>query len=177
MHAKANIRIRGQAFVVTHDEETAEQLIKALRGYVFYGKPMRLNYAKTDSDLVAKLNGTFEESEKTKREARHKEIAAQRDIKSKRKLIDRLVRLKQQTQGGSGQANVQSLFSGMQAPVTEAYKILFVEKLPKTTRPEVLDELFGKYTGFIEVRQIPDKGVAFIEFLNEDFAAYSLNDI
>ena len=46
VHAKTNIRMRGQAFVVFQDEESAEAAIGALRGYLFFGKPMRLNYSK-----------------------------------------------------------------------------------------------------------------------------------
>lgn len=40
VHCKKNIRMRGQAFVVYNDEESAESAIQALRGYVFYGKPI-----------------------------------------------------------------------------------------------------------------------------------------
>lgn len=70
MHAKKNIYVRGQAFIVMHDEETAEATIKALRGYMFYGKPMRLNFAKKESDVIAKMKGTFDEEAKAKRERR-----------------------------------------------------------------------------------------------------------
>ena len=49
------------------DEETAETAIKALRGYFFFGKPLRANFAKTSSDLIAKLRGSFDESVKEKR--------------------------------------------------------------------------------------------------------------
>lgn len=52
--------MRGQAFVVTKDEETAETMIKELRGKLVYGKPLRLNFAKKDSDYVAKLKGTYD---------------------------------------------------------------------------------------------------------------------
>jgi U2 small nuclear ribonucleoprotein B'' len=47
-----------------HDEEAATSAIKALRGYFFYGKPLRANYAKTNSDFTAKLNNTFNEEVK-----------------------------------------------------------------------------------------------------------------
>jgi U2 small nuclear ribonucleoprotein B'' len=46
VHAKKNIRARGQAFVVMKTAPMAEKAIKTLRGYPFYGKPMRLNFAK-----------------------------------------------------------------------------------------------------------------------------------
>lgn len=70
VHAKSNIRMRGQAFVVFHDEEAAEHALQSLRGQVFFGKPLRINYAKKESDVTAKMRGVFEESEKAKREQR-----------------------------------------------------------------------------------------------------------
>jgi hypothetical protein len=33
----------------------AEQAIKTLRGYPFFGKPMRLNFSKKEADFIAKL--------------------------------------------------------------------------------------------------------------------------
>jgi hypothetical protein len=40
------------------------------------GKPLRVNYAKKQSDVIAKMRGTYEESDKAKREQRRtKEIS------------------------------------------------------------------------------------------------------
>lgn len=80
--------MRGQAFVVCNDEETAESIIKALRGFNFYGKPLRLNFAKKDSDYISKLKGAFDEGVLLKRDERKKEDLKARDIKAKRKLIE-----------------------------------------------------------------------------------------
>lgn len=76
------------------DEETAETAIKALRGYFFYGKPLRANFAKTSSDLIAKLKGSFDENVKDKRKKRQEEEQRVRDTKIKRKQIDKLIRLR-----------------------------------------------------------------------------------
>jgi U1 small nuclear ribonucleoprotein A len=76
------------------DEETAETAIKALRGYFFYGKPLRANFAKTSSDLIAKLKGSFDENVKDKRKKRQEEEQRMRDTKIKRKQIDKLIRLR-----------------------------------------------------------------------------------
>ena len=37
---------------------------------MFFGKPLRINYAKKQSDVIAKMRGTFEEGDKSKREQR-----------------------------------------------------------------------------------------------------------
>lgn len=70
VHAKMNIKMRGQAFVIFADEDQAEQALNRLRGYVFFGKPLRINYAKGESDVTRKMRGTWEESDKAKREQR-----------------------------------------------------------------------------------------------------------
>lgn len=35
-----------------------------LTGFPFYDKPMRINYSKTESDVIAKIKGTFKERQK-----------------------------------------------------------------------------------------------------------------
>ena len=51
-----------------NDEDAAEAAVQSMRGVMFYGKPMRINYAKSESDVTRKMRGTFEETEKAKRE-------------------------------------------------------------------------------------------------------------
>jgi len=53
------------------DAKIAETSIKTLRGYPFFGKPMRLNFARTESDFMTKLSGSFDEAVKKKRNIRH----------------------------------------------------------------------------------------------------------
>uniref|UniRef100_A0A8P0TF39 U1 small nuclear ribonucleoprotein A n=1 Tax=Canis lupus familiaris TaxID=9615 RepID=A0A8P0TF39_CANLF len=52
-----SLKMRGQAFVIFKE------------GFPFYDKPMRIQYAKTDSDIIAKIKGTFVERDR-KREKR-----------------------------------------------------------------------------------------------------------
>eukprot|EP00922_Rhytidocystis_sp_ex-Travisia-forbesii_P052058 GHVS01077269.1.p1 GENE.GHVS01077269.1~~GHVS01077269.1.p1 ORF type:complete len:395 (-),score=65.13 GHVS01077269.1:324-1379(-) len=55
---------RGQAWVVFRDKETAIKAMQGLQGFPLYNKPMRINFARTKSDLVAREDGTFEERQK-----------------------------------------------------------------------------------------------------------------
>ncbi|KAG9248315.1 nucleotide-binding, alpha-beta plait [Calycina marina] len=52
-------KMRGQAHIVFRDIQTATQAMRALQGFEFFGKEMKLQYAKTKSDVIAKLDGTF----------------------------------------------------------------------------------------------------------------------
>ena len=93
--AKKNIRMRGQAFVVCGDEDQAEQAIKQMRGRIFFDKPLRLNFAKQNSDMITKARGTFDESIKLKRDQVRKIDIKNKEIKKKKKMIDRYFQLKE----------------------------------------------------------------------------------
>ena len=56
--------MRGQAFVIFQDITAATTAAKSMQGFPFYDKPMRIAFAKTDSDLIAKKKGTFQERPK-----------------------------------------------------------------------------------------------------------------
>lgn len=57
--ALKTIKMRGQAFIVYRDIMTATQALRSLDGFEFFGFPMKIAYAKTKSNVVAKLDGTF----------------------------------------------------------------------------------------------------------------------
>ncbi|TPP63542.1 Small nuclear ribonucleoprotein polypeptide A [Fasciola gigantica] len=52
-------KMRGQAFVVFDDVNSAATALRAMRGFPLYEKPMRIQFAKIDSDVVAKRKGTY----------------------------------------------------------------------------------------------------------------------
>ena len=56
--------MRGQAFVIFQDITAATTAAKSMQGFPFYDKPMRIAFAKTDSDIIAKKKGTFQERPK-----------------------------------------------------------------------------------------------------------------
>ncbi|KAM8794012.1 U1 small nuclear ribonucleoprotein A [Eudromia elegans] len=64
-----SLRMRGQAFVIFKELPSAGTALRSMQGFPFYDKPMRIQYAKTDSDIIAKMKGTFVERER-KREKR-----------------------------------------------------------------------------------------------------------
>lgn len=69
-------------------------MIKELRGRMFYGKPLRLSFAKKESDFIAKLKGSFEPSVLKKRKAAQQEGEKLRELKMKRKMIDKVMSLR-----------------------------------------------------------------------------------
>ncbi|OWK49900.1 U1 small nuclear ribonucleoprotein A [Lonchura striata] len=59
-----SLRMRGQAFVIFKEMSSATNALRSMQGFPFYDKPMRIQYAKTDSDIIAKMKGTFVERER-----------------------------------------------------------------------------------------------------------------
>ena len=54
-----NFRLRGQAWVVFADITAATNALRLSQGFPFYEKPMKIAYAKTKSDVVAKADGSY----------------------------------------------------------------------------------------------------------------------
>ncbi|KAG9206109.1 U2 snRNP complex subunit msl1 [Epicoccum nigrum] len=57
--ALKTMKMRGQAHIVFRDVDSSTQAMRALQGFAFFGRDMRISYARTKSDTVAKLDGTF----------------------------------------------------------------------------------------------------------------------
>ncbi|KAH8676747.1 hypothetical protein BGZ60DRAFT_526177 [Tricladium varicosporioides] len=57
--ALRTMKMRGQAHIVYRDIQTATQAMRALQGFEFFGREMQIQYAKSKSDTIAKLDGTF----------------------------------------------------------------------------------------------------------------------
>ncbi|KAF2405182.1 RNA-binding domain-containing protein [Trichodelitschia bisporula] len=57
--ALKTMKMRGQAHIVFRDVQCAAQAMRALNGFEFFGKEMKVQYARSKSQTVAKLDGTF----------------------------------------------------------------------------------------------------------------------
>jgi len=142
--ALKTLKMRGQAFVIFKEISSATNALRSMQGFPFYDKPMRIGYSKTDSDIIAKMKGTFQERPKK----------AVGEIKKKSK--------KPKTGGGGG--------VGGQGGVDNAppNQILFLTNLPTETNEMMLSMLFNQFPGFKEVRLVPGRhDIAFVEFENE----------
>lgn len=62
--ALKTLRMRGQAFVIFKEIASANNALRTMQGFPFYDKPMRIAYSKSDSDVIARMKGTFKERPK-----------------------------------------------------------------------------------------------------------------
>lgn len=57
--SKADPKKRGNAFVVFSEIGAATTAVRSLQGREFLGRPIGINYAKSKSDKIAMLDGTY----------------------------------------------------------------------------------------------------------------------
>uniref|UniRef100_A0A7N6BMP8 RRM domain-containing protein n=2 Tax=Anabas testudineus TaxID=64144 RepID=A0A7N6BMP8_ANATE len=146
--AMKTMKARGQAFVVFKELAAATNALRQLQGFPFYNKPMRIQYAKTDSEVITKMKGVHGDKEKKK--------------EKKKKLQEPAANLPKKTVPGSA-APVHTPV--VQVPDNPPNYILFLSNLPEETNEMMLSMLFNQFPGFKEVRLVPGKhDIAFVEF-------------
>lgn len=147
--ALKSLKMRGQAFVIFKELNSATNALRSMQGFPFYDKPMKIQYAKTDSDCVAKQKGTFVERPKLPKSDEPKK--------------------KKKKQAGDSNQNLGP--NGIpQSALTEQppNSILFITNLPEETTEMGLCMLFNQFSNFKEVRLVPGRhDIAFVEFGNE----------
>jgi len=148
--ALKTLRMRGQAWVIFQEITSDTNAMRSMQGFPFYDKPMRISYAKQDSDLIAKMKGTFTERPKRSKEEKKKKKAT----------------AKKAAAAVGGYPSFGPV--GEQPP----NQILFLTNLPEETNEVMLQMLFTQFPGFKEVRLVPGRhDIAFVEFENEMMSA------
>ncbi|NWT20700.1 RU2B protein, partial [Mystacornis crossleyi] len=155
------MKMRGQAFVIFKELGSSTNALRQLQGFPFYGKPMRIQYAKTDSDIISKMRGTFADKEKRKEKKKAKTLEQSANAPNKKVI-----------QGATqNSANAPGTTPQNQVPDNPPNYILFLNNLPEETNEMMLSMLFNQFPGFKEVRLVPGRhDIAFVEFENENQA-------
>ena len=174
--------LRGQAFVIFEDVQAATAALQFEQGFTFFGKDLKLAYAKEKSDRISKRDGSY--VPRAKRVKREEEPTAAATTTTTTTQGATEVDMDVSAEGTSTTA-VDSTTTTTTAPplppapTTTATQqqqpthILFAENLPSECNEMMLAMLFRQYAGFKEVR-IPRAGLAFIEFDTEPHATLAL---
>lgn len=163
-------KLRGQAWVVFSEVPAASNAVRQMQNFPFYDKPMRIQYAKTKSDCIAKAEGTYDKKKKQEEKAERKRRAeeGQQAATANGPRAD--------TIGGPAAAYRQGK-PGTQ-DVAEPNNILFIQNLPYNTDSMMLEMLFKQYPGFREVRMVEAKpGIAFVEFEDDSQSSVAMQDL
>ncbi|KAF6262296.1 hypothetical protein COO60DRAFT_1497304 [Scenedesmus sp. NREL 46B-D3] len=77
--ALKTLRMRGQAWVVFADVAAATNAKNTMQGFPFFEKPLRIQFARSKSDAVAKLDGSYKpDKERSKKSAAARETLIKR---------------------------------------------------------------------------------------------------
>ncbi|XP_057700638.1 U2 small nuclear ribonucleoprotein B'' isoform X1 [Corythoichthys intestinalis] len=148
--AMKTMKMRGQAFVVFKELAAATNALRQLQGFPFYNKPMRIQYAKTDSEVITKVKGAHGDRDKKKEKKKKPQEAAA--LAKKAAMMP----------------SIPVHIPTLQIPDNPPNYILFLSNLPEETNEMMLSMLFNQFPGFKEVRLVPGKhDIAFVEFEGE----------
>ncbi|KAK7604590.1 hypothetical protein V9T40_005776 [Parthenolecanium corni] len=172
--AAKTLKMRGQAFVIFKEISSATTAIRSMQGFPFYDKPMRIQYAKKDSDIIAKMKGQFQERPKKPKKTPAAPDESGIDAKKKKKAKEPV---KTNQKVNPTQLYPPNPMGGLPVPGFPSNhalaeqppnRILFLTNLPEETNEMMLSMLFNQFPGFKEVRLVPNRhDIAFVEFENE----------
>jgi len=166
--AMKTLKRKGQAFVAFKDIPSATNALRSMQGFPFYDKPMRIAYAKTKSDSVAKLDNTYVPREKKRERRKQEEPARKKPLKQIRQSVPIIPQPKSAPSSGVAPMNAAPA-AGTTPDASSApelpNQILFLSNLPDETTEIMLSMLFQQFPGYKEVRLVPGRhDIAFVEF-------------
>lgn len=149
---------RGQAWITYESIEQANSARAALHGSLAFGKKLRVSFAKSLSDLSRERKGL------PRRIKRSSPFTKPGKITQTAECV----------KGDSIPSTDQFFRTDTPAPriaprktLNPPNRVLFIENIPPFVSEDDLKSLFCGLEGFIEMRSIPTRGVAFVEFENE----------
>ncbi|CAB4394250.1 RNA-binding domain-containing protein [Rhizophagus irregularis] len=190
--ALKTMKMRGQAFVVFKEIQSATSAMRGLNGFNFYDKPMNIEYAKSKSEAVAKLDGTWKKpgsaaaaasganAQRAQTYGQPVSAPAQKRQREEEDTTDT------KRAAGDGRNEIESESPEIETEVEETTsattvvkeeaepinRILYIQNLPPDVTDEMLSYLFQQYPGFKEVRLVPGKSdIAFVEYEADHQAA------
>jgi len=167
--ALKTLKMRGQAFVIFKEINSATNALRSMQGFPFYEKPMRIQYSKRDSDVIAKIKGTFTERPKRTKEDEDRAMAAKKK-KERPAAVPKAAAVVPVLPSPLAQVPVPAVAAMI--PEQPPHHILFLTNLPEETNEMMLSMLFNQFPGFREVRLVPGRhDIAFVEFENEGQAS------
>ncbi|KAK5578908.1 hypothetical protein RB653_008583 [Dictyostelium firmibasis] len=169
-----SLKMRGQAFIVFKDITSASNALREMNGFNFLDRAMKIQYCKSKSDAVSKLDGTYMEKKREREENDKKVSNKKQDRKSTAN--------NQQQQKKLAPTSTTSPTSGgpsnLQPRDDPPNKTLFVENLPDKCDSMMLSMLFSQFQGFKEVHMVESKkGIAFIEFEDDIKAGFAMTNL
>lgn len=174
--AHKNLKMKGQAFITYESIENAQNALNKLQNFIIFEKPVHIQYSRSNSDNLYKQKA--EEGQDTEQII---EIKQRKEKKIEREQLKKKRTNIEVDNTGKADSTLHHTKSSTPAtfePETKRVKIedwkslppnsvLLIQNLPSTTTKESLDTVFESTKGFINIRFVKIRNLAFIEFDNE----------
>jgi len=166
---------KGQAFIVFDEIESATKALQEMNNFLFYHKPLRVSYAKSKSDAIAKRDGSFKPRPKKKRKGDVKDKKAKLKLSDTKDgiLLDTKPNVK--TEAAKAILNHQAQKTITSLPPN---RILLAQNLPKEVTEDMVAMLFQASAGFQKVSLIPGfSGFAYVEYKDAQLAKEAMDTL
>ncbi|CAG8437401.1 15526_t:CDS:2 [Funneliformis caledonium] len=170
-------KMRGQAFIVFKEIQSATSAMRGLNGFNFYDKPMHIEYAKGKSEAIAKLDGTWKRpgiatttTNVTASRAQAYGHPISSPAQKRQREEEDISDTKRAANGGKEERESESpeIEVTVKGEMELINRILYIQNLPPDVTDEMLSFLFQQY----EVRLVPGKSdIAFVEYEADHQAA------
>merc|ERR1712190_103232 len=143
-------KLRSQAWVAFADTSSAANAVKTMQSFLFFDKPINIQFAKSKSDVIAKIDGSYQPKKDKKTLSKSTRVATEN----------------------------KTFAYGTKVDQNPPNKMLFLENIPHNSTSQMLKMLFQQFTGFIDVRMVPSRsGIAFVNFETEAHASFAKNGL
>jgi len=170
------LKAKGQAFIVFDEVESATKALQEMNNFLFYHKPLRVSYAKTKSDVIAKRDGSFKPRPPRRKKGDTKDAKMKLKLKGDTKdgvQVDQKPKVKSEVTKTTTKQEQQSTVTSL-----PPNRILLIQNLPKEATENMVAMLFQASPGFQKVSLIPGyAGFAYVEYKDQQLATEAMNSL
>lgn len=161
--SQTSYKMRGQAFIVFQDISSATNAVRQMQNFPFFDKNMRISYAKSKSDVIAKQDGSYLPRDK-------------RGANANQRIDTDMMEQGDVGMGGDVPMQQQQQQQPVAMEESEPNNILFLTQLPPGVSSEMLEALFKQFPGLLDIRMVPGRSdIAFVEYGEVHEAAEAKN--
>ena len=164
--AMRGIRRKGQAWIIYESIQSSQDAMTELQGQLFHGKKLDIAFSSNHSHVTLLRKGL-----QVKRSVSDNSNIVEPKRSKPLPVVDSFFSHERQT------VELSDARSSAKQSYNRPNKILLVENLPENFGIADLEPLFSVYAGFVEVRPIPGRGMAFVEFSDDHRSQVALNKL
>lgn len=169
--AHKNIKMKGQAFITFDSAKSATTALNKLQSFVIFDKRVQIQFSKSNSDSHYKLDNQDDGEIPEIQERKRRKAERETQVESRKRKLETT----------SNSTSLSAAFGATpKKPKLSDWKslppnsILLIQNLPETTTVDRLNDEFESLDGFIAIRLVKIRHLAFIEFDNEAQATAAL---